>query len=106
MHKLTILTKKVLLSKTTARTITLLPMILSFASEALADVDLMAGGKGFFDPLIEFAKVYAPIIVFLFGLVGGIAAPGSGTTKVAVGAGIMGGGGLLIKAGQKAFNVT
>ena len=80
---------------------TLIPM---FIPEALA-VDLEAGGKAFFSPIIAFSKVYTPVAIFLGGVAGLAFTPGELKTK-AIGAGSgMAAGGLLIKAAEKAFGV-
>lgn len=72
--------------------------------EALA-IDLEAMGKAFFDPVVAFSKAYAPIAIFIGGVLGMVLIPGDKTAKVAGGAGFMAAAGLLVKAAEKGFGV-
>ena len=80
---------------------TLIPM---FIPEALA-IDLEAGGKAFFEPVVAFSKVYTPVAIFLGGVAGLAFTPGELKTKAIGAGGGMAVGGLLIKAAEKAFGV-
>jgi hypothetical protein len=81
---------------------TLIPI---FIPEALA-IDLEAGGKAFFEPVVAFSKVYTPVAIFIGGVAGLAFTPGEPKTKIAGAAGGMALGGLLIKAAEKAFGIV
>jgi hypothetical protein len=83
-------------------TCTLLP---AFIPEALA-IDLEAGGKAFFDPVVAFSKVYTPIAIFIGGVAGLAFTPGELKTKAIGAGGGMAVGGLLVKAAEKAFGIV
>ena len=94
--------KKINLGKIIVTSCTLLPV---FIPEALA-IDLDAAGKAFFDPVVAFSKVYTPIAIFIGGIAGLAFTPGELKTKAIGAGGGMAGGGLLVKAAEKAFGIV
>ena len=85
--------------------VTFYALISVFIPEALA-IDLDAGGKAFFEPVVAFSKVYTPVAIFIGGVAGLAFTPGEPKTKIAGAAGGMALGGLLIKAAEKAFGIV
>ena len=85
--------------------VTFCALISVFIPEAWA-IDLDAGGKAFFEPVVAFSKVYTPVAIFIGGVAGLAFTPGEPKTKIAGAAGGMALGGLLIKAAEKAFGIV
>ena len=78
----------------------------SYAFLLKGHIDLDAGGKAFFEPVVAFSKVYTPVAIFIGGVAGLAFTPGEPKTKIAGAAGGMALGGLLIKAAEKAFGIV
>ena len=81
---------------------TLIPI---FIPEALA-IDLEAGGKAFFEPVVAFSKIYTPIAIFIGGILGLAYVPGELKTKAIGAGGGMAISGLLVKGAEKAFGIV
>ena len=81
---------------------TLIPI---FIPEALA-IDLEAGGKAFFEPVVAFSKIYTPVAIFIGGILGLAYVPGELKTKAIGAGGGMAISGLLVKGAEKAFGIV
>jgi uncharacterized protein (UPF0548 family) len=60
--------------------VTFCSLIPVFIPEALA-IDLDAGGKAFFEPVVAFSKVYTPVAIFIGGVAGLAFTPGRAKNK-------------------------
>jgi len=60
--------------------VTFCALISVFIPEALA-IDLDAGGKAFFEPVVAFSKVYTPVAIFIGGVAGLAFTPGRAKNK-------------------------
>lgn len=84
----------------------LLPVISMFSPYAFAGVDLQAGAKEFFDPVLKVITDYASTAIFAGGVIGATVAPGDLRTKFGAAAGGMAVGGLVVLAAKKMLGVA
>jgi hypothetical protein len=84
--------------------ITLIPAITVYAPYALA-VDLNAGAKEFFDPVLKVITDYSSTAIFAGGTIGAVVAPGDLRTKFGGALGGMAVAGLVVLASKKMLGV-
>ena len=83
----------------------LIPVIIIGATNAYA-VDLNAGAKEFFDPVLNVITDYSSTAIFAGGVIAAVVAPGDLRTKFGAAAGGMTVGGLVVLAARKMLGVA
>jgi hypothetical protein len=81
-----------------------IPLITLSATYAHA-VDLNAGAKEFFDPVLRVITDYSSTAIFAGGIIAAVVAPGDLRTKFGAAAGGMAVGGLVVLAAKKMLGV-
>lgn len=96
--------KKISVRKIIATSCALVPVVTLFAETALA-VDLNAGAKEFFDPVLQVISDYSSPAIFAGGVVGAIVAPGDLRVKFGGALGGMAVAGLVVLAAKKMLRI-
>ena len=102
--KFKIYTAKITVRRIIGITCSLIPAITVFAPYALA-VDLNAGAKEFFDPVLKVITDYSSTAIFAGGTIGAVVAPGDLRTKFGGALGGMAVAGLVVLASKKMLGV-
>ena len=102
-----IMIRKITVHRILSASYLLISLIAAFIPPAFATaVDLDAGAKSFFIPVVQVITDYSSTAIFASGVVAGLAAPGDLRMRFGACAGGMAVAGLVVLAGKKMLGVA